>query len=79
MSSSLKSQPRITIASSGYHFYQKNDLIIQARTQSKKLNMNALVATLFVICSIFLIFPESPEKYSSICQKYYSESICSVW
>ena len=79
MSVSLKSQPRITIASSGYHFYQKNDPLIQVRTRSKKLNMNALLGTIFVIFSVFLIFPESPERYSSICEKYYSESICSVW
>tara|TARA_B100000073_G_C23686103_1_gene554534 strand:+ start:695 stop:934 length:240 start_codon:yes stop_codon:yes gene_type:complete len=79
MSSSLKGLPRVTIASSGYHSYSKNDQLIQAKTINKKLDMKVLVMSLFLISSFFLIVPESPQTSSTICDKYYSERICSVW
>ena len=29
--------------------------------------------------TVFLIFPESPKKLESICERHHSNNICNVW
>ena len=33
----------------------------------------------FILLSIFLIFPESPRELENICESYNSRKLCNVW
>ena len=33
----------------------------------------------FMACSIFLIFPDSPNQLEEVCVRNYSQQICDVW
>ena len=34
---------------------------------------------LLIACSTFLIFPESPRELETVCNSYYSKTICNVY
>ena len=78
MKTLVRPQVDLTIATSSNHLYRQNTLVnnkFQERKNFFKFKFLLLAFSFFTV----IIFPDNPEKASSICNKYHVEQVCKVW
>ena len=77
MKTLIRPQAKLTIARSRNHIY--SDMLIGNPGVAKRIKSKPPLLLVFFSLSIFLLFPETPQNNSEICNKNYAEKICNIW
>ena len=77
MKTLIRPQAKLTIARSRDHIY--SDMLISNPGFAKRIKSKLPLLLAFLSLSILLLFPETPQNNSEICNKNYAEKICNIW